>query len=435
MPAQLLNEHCQCVSSDREQLLGTLRGGLGEQAGQVEFADALFAQFPVFVDGRVVRQIQGVVSAVHELVTQPGFVQEALANAPETAAWDQGTQGILHGFDFHLSDGGPQLIEINTNAGGALLNVALAGAQRACCDAVQPFVLSPGAAAVHDAVMDGFANEFSRARRGSRELHSVAIVDEAPEAQFLYPEFLLFQELFRKRGIHALIVDPRGLQHRAGALWAGSSRIDLVYNRLTDFYLEGASVSELRSAVRAGDVVLTPGPRHHALLASKRHLATLSNAGELLKFGLSEASIAALLPHVPRAEVVCAERRDDLFARRKSLFFKPLAGYGGKAAYRGDKLTRSKFEDIVRGAYIAQATVAPSERTIRLDGGLVKLKLDVRAYVVDQRVVLLAARMYQGQTTNFRTPGGGFATVLSMPEFSVPVLGVPELSAPEQLGP
>ena len=31
------------------------------------------------------------------------------------------------------------------------------------------------------------------------------------------------------------------------------------------------------------------------------------------------------------------------------------------------------------------------------------------------RVLLAAARLYQGQTTNMRTPGGGFAPVLEVP--------------------
>ncbi len=41
------------------------------------------------------------------------------------------------------------------------------------------------------------------------------------------------------------------------------------------------------------------------------------------------------------------------------------------------------------------------------------LKLDLRAYVYDGRVQLTAARLYQGQTTNFRTAGGGFAPVFT----------------------
>ena len=43
-----------------------------------------------------------------------------------------------------------------------------------------------------------------------------------------------------------------------------------------------------------------------------------------------------------------------------------------------------------------------------------RLKMDIRAYVYAGSIQLLAARLYQGQTTNFRTPGGGFAPVYIM---------------------
>ena len=39
-------------------------------------------------------------------------------------------------------------------------------------------------------------------------------------------------------------------------------------------------------------------------------------------------------------------------------------------------------------------------------------KMDVRLYTYNGDTLLPAARLYQGQTTNFRTPGGGFAPVL-----------------------
>jgi hypothetical protein len=41
------------------------------------------------------------------------------------------------------------------------------------------------------------------------------------------------------------------------------------------------------------------------------------------------------------------------------------------------------------------------------------MKFDLRAYAYDGQVQWVAARLYQGQTTNFRTPGGGFAPVYS----------------------
>ncbi len=41
------------------------------------------------------------------------------------------------------------------------------------------------------------------------------------------------------------------------------------------------------------------------------------------------------------------------------------------------------------------------------------MKFDLRAFTYDGAVQWVAARLYQGQTTNFRTPGGGFAPVYS----------------------
>jgi hypothetical protein len=240
-------------------------------------------------------------------------------------------------------------------------------------------------------------------------------VDEAPESQFLHPEFRLFQELFRRHGLEAFITDPRHHVHRDGALWLGDRRIDLVYNRLTDFYFEAESSRALRTAYLENHVVVTPTPHHHALLANKRHLATLSDGEQLRRLGVSESDISLLTSMVPQAEIVQGADPLSLFERRKQLFFKPLAGYGSKAAYRGDKLTRGKFDAVLAGEYLAQRVVAPSERVIPFEGQTKRLKVDVRAYVVERRVILLAARLYQGQTTNFRTPGGGFASVLSLP--------------------
>jgi hypothetical protein len=46
----------------------------------------------------------------------------------------------------------------------------------------------------------------------------------------------------------------------------------------------------------------------------------------------------------------------------------------------------------------------------------VTLKADLRCYTYAGEVKLVTARLYQGQTTNFRTPGGGFAPVYTTVE-------------------
>jgi hypothetical protein len=114
---------------------------------------------------------------------------------------------------------------------------------------------------------------------------------------------------------------------------------------------------------------------------------------------------------VPLTCQVTLENAEDLWLRRKELFFKPVAGYGGKATYRGDKLTKRVWEEILKGEYIAQQQVAPSERGALLDNKHSSLKMDIRAYTYKGTIQLFAARLYQGQTTNFRTEGGGFSPV------------------------
>ncbi len=250
-------------------------------------------------------------------------------------------------------------------------------------------------------------------QRGSQPLKSIAIVDDAPEGQYLYPEFLLFQHLFEKAGLQALIVDPRQLESRDGALWIGEIKVDLVYNRLTDFYFEEPVHAALGKAYAAGEVVVTPHPAAHLMYADKRNLTLLSDAAVLQSWGVPEELIAILVNGIPRTFTVRPEDADRLWSERKQYFFKPVAGYGSKAAYRGDKMTRGVWEDVLQKSYVAQIIVPPSERTVDIAGVTVPLKLDVRNYVYGTTVQLLAARLYQGQTTNFRTVGGGFAPVFT----------------------
>jgi hypothetical protein len=172
----------------------------------------------------------------------------------------------------------------------------------------------------------------------------------------------------------------------------------------------------LRAAYTAGAVVLTPHPHAHALLADKHNLTILSDDALLARLGADAATRATLVAGVPRTVAVGAANAEALWRERRTLFFKPATGYGSKAAYRGDKLTRRVWESILAGDYVAQAIAPPSERMTPVDGSEAALKVDVRAYVYGATIQLVAARLYAGQTTNFRTPGGGFAPVFVVPE-------------------
>lgn len=408
-----LNAECFCVSLDREALRTAIdrdpaAGGLSQLIE--ERCPHLFAALPVFVSRRHVDEMAKIVAAVEEVVALPAYRAQVLSYAPQIARRDPGTAGVFTGYDFHLGAAGPKLIEINTNAGGALLNAVLGRAQRACCEEIASLVSGPiPVQSLERAIFDMFMQEWRLAGRGGVPAR-VAIVDDAPEQQFLYPEFVLFERLFRSFGVQAVVRAPEQLTFRDGQLRDADAPIDLLYNRLTDFSLQEEAHSAIRAAYLAQAAVVTPHPHAHALYADKRNLVVLSDAAHLRAMGVREETIGILARGVPRTRVVSAGLADELWAERRKLFFKPAAGFGSKATYRGDKLTKRVWSEILSRSYVAQDFVPPSERNI--DPGEA-LKVDVRNYAYAGRVQSLAARLYQGQTTNMRTPGGGFAPVLT----------------------
>ena len=405
------NRDCFCVSLDPAALRAALNAQSDGLAALIESrCPNLFAALPVFVSRPHIDAMAEVIGAVEETVALPGYRDAVLGHAPEIARHDPSTHGVFMGYDFHFDADGPRLIEINTNAGGALLNAMLGNAQRACCAPVAALVNGPlPPQALEREFFDMFMAEWRHARRTGLP-RRVVIVDSSPEEQFLYPEFMLFERLFRRFGVEAAIRAPEELRFSSGELHDSEGAIDLVYNRLTDFALREAANTALRAAYLAGAAVVTPHPRAHALYADKRNLALLTDPAKLCSWGARAASIEVLMRGVARTHLVSRADAERLWGERRRLFFKPACGYGSKAAYRGDKLTRRVWEEILSGDYVAQEMVAPSERGIAQG---TTLKVDVRNYVYEGAVQLLAARLYQGQTTNFRTAGGGFAPVLT----------------------
>ena len=416
--AEALNRDCFCRTLNLARLREQLEGEpslKGMMANITQTRPDLFSSTVVFISQQVQQQITATIAAIERVAALPGFQAQALARADASAQHDFGPLGACMGYDFHLSANGPQLIEINTNAGGLLLNVALARAQEACCDELDwAFTSSTRRDTLKNTIFDMFAAEWQK-QRGATPWRSVVIVDEAPPDQYLAPEFELFRQLFSQHGIHAAIADPSELSWQSGKLMHQGLPVDMVYNRLTDFYLIEPNHLALRQAHAANAVVLTPHPRAHALLADKRNLIALSQSELLLAWGASAADRKILSARVPATRLVTPERADELWAQRRQLFFKPVAGYGAKAAYRGDKLTRRVWAEILGSDFVAQALVPPSGRMTLVDGVQTDLKFDIRAYSYGGQVQLLAARMYAGQTTNFRTQGGGFAPVIVVP--------------------
>lgn len=389
--AHLNGECLDWAGMDNEALQRAIQAQGGEWSSLVkERCPHVFAAAPVFISELQLQQMRAVIAAVEEV-----------AGAPEAKS----ALGVFYGYDFHLNEQGAHLIEINTNAGGAFLNALLIGSQHGL------FLYGTAAAEsrLEQVFIDMFRNEW-RLVRGDAALKTIAIVDEQPESQYLYPEFLLMQKIFEREGYTVLIVDPSALQAREDGLYCDEQRVDLVYNRLTDFDLH--QFPHIRAAWDEQQVVLTPNPAHYRRYADKRKLTQFSDKEWLHSAGVSQASIDALMLGVPQTRLVRAQDADQWWSERKQWFFKPVSGYGSKGAYRGDKLTKRVFEEIMQSDYVAQRMAPPGERKVCMDGAESQsLKYDVRCYVYGGHIQLVAARLYQGQTTNFRTPGGGFALV------------------------
>lgn len=361
----------------------TLEGGAFAEA-IAPIQQQLFSSAVLHLDAIQIEKMRAVIAAVEEVVGK---------------AESNTALGVFYGYDFHVNEQGVHLIEVNTNAGGAFLNALLIESQR---------VGSTSEGNLEQTFIDMFRNEW-RLVRGDVPLKNIAIVDEIPESQFLYPEFLLAKQMFERAGITTFIVDPSQLHVREENLYIDGHRIDLIYNRLTDFDL--TRYPHIRTAWEMNQIVVTPNPMHYERYADKRKLAQFSDAELLRAEGVSQPNIEVLLSGVPETKVVRAADAEQWWVDRKQWFFKPMSGYGSKGAYRGDKVTKRVFEEIMQSDYVAQRLAVPGECSVNVADEVLSLKYDVRCYVYAGNIQLIAARLYQGQTTNFRTLGGGFASV------------------------
>ncbi len=290
---------------------------------------------------------------------------------------------VFTSFDFYLTPDGPRLIEVNTNAAGALL-VYLLGQYHGF-----------GGADYFTTVRSMF--ETVAAQAGVTSIRRIAIVDETPELQKTRFEFAMFQSLFQSWGWDCVIIDPGELT------WTGTElhgpdgfAIDLVYNRFCDFYLETPRAAALKSALAAGFPV-TPNPDEYGRMADKFVMIQLAKSQSPL--------IRQLIPPVIH---VNQENPEALWARRKSLFFKPAHSFGSKAAYKGERISRKVFQSFWDTETIAQPYFPAG--TVLRDG--IDYKYDIRVYAFEGQVQLIGARLFQGQLMNFQTAGGGFAPIV-----------------------
>jgi hypothetical protein len=357
----------------------------------------------VHLPRRDLRTMIRTVRALYRLSRMPAYRQAVMPLVPETARFDPGHDAVMMGYDFHLTEEGPLLIEVNTNAGGALLSYLAGFENEAAARAHMSDKLK-------NAFLQQFAEEihaFSQGRQ-DRPRH-VAIVDETPQEQFLYREMEAFAGLFRDWGCKAQVVDPQQLKAGADGATLDEEAVDLIYNRHCDFYLEEPAMAGIRDAYLNRRLCLTPNPFAYGLLGDKRRMVLWSDVGRLKDIGVSQEHVELLRRVVPVSRLLRTQDRDALWKDKSHWVFKPVDRFGSRGVLVGDKMTRKRFNALDDDTTLLQQFVAPS--LTPGDEAEKPMKTDLRLYAYRDRILGVGARLYHGQVTNLRTEGGGFAQV------------------------
>lgn len=288
---------------------------------------------------------------------------------------------VCNSFDYHLINNEiPKLIEVNTNAAFLALGVCL----------YDFWGVQPNTDFSFQKLIQTFKDEATALNLTDLK---IAIMDQKPEEQRLYLEFLIYQQLFTQNNIPCSITDLKDVSQ----LSSGT----LIYNRYTDFYLKDAVSVELKKLYQTGHVHLSPSPWEYFLMADKQRLSDWLTQTELpVPDSLLKIYDLALAD------------KDQIWSERKNLFFKPKTSFGGKQAYKGASMSRKVFDEAFAQGFVAQEFAPPSEIEVIQDGVSTQFKYDLRCYTYKDEIQLVIARLYQGQTTNLKTIGGGFAIVI-----------------------
>lgn len=348
------------------------------------------------------RRMHQLARTLFRLSLKQNYRQRVLPELPEVARFDPGHASVMMGYDFHLGPDGPRLIEVNTNAGGAF--VAWESQRRD---------LQGGNQAEPDErfqqrLLFSFTREWRDFSANKRPLQTLVIIDEKPESQPLYPEMVSCKNWLADNGIDTRIADPAELEASAEGVFHEGTHIDLIYNRHCDFYLEEAVMAGLRSAYLAGSVCLSPNPFSYGLLADKRRMILWSDADALKSLDLPKSYSDSLLELVPRSRLLAALDPVQVWDERAGLVFKPVARFGGRGVLTGKSITRKRFAEMEPETTLVQNLIPPSKIS---DSEGRSFKVDLRLFVYRDHLLGVGARLYQGQLTNLRTPGGGFAPV------------------------
>ncbi len=367
--------------------------------------DHLVSPLELRLPRKIYSDIEAAIRALHAIGHRPAYAAK-LELIPVIGETVTQHESVLMAYDFHTDEnGGAHLVEVNTNASGFLLSSLMDMTHTG----VAPDALEPLAK-----LRRSFESELKLWGKASA-VPTIAISDVDIPEQKMYAEFLMYRDWFRANGWKAEFCEGRDFTFAGGQLAAPLlPRVDLVYNRLTDFYLENPAHMALRQAFESQAACLSPNPREYWLLADKERLVDLGKPGFLESAGASVDEIAALQKVlIPTFDKSAFASVEEIWAQRRSLFFKPKRSHGGKSVYRGESVSKKVFERLMAEDVLVQKfTPAQKMPTDDPRSVLSNWKFDLRFYAYADQIQMVVARIYQGQVTNFSSPLGGFTKVV-----------------------
>ena len=339
---------------------------------------------------------------------------------------------LLMSYDFHLDQNNNlKLIEVNTHSSGYLVSDLV--------DQVNG--LNSQSKSALSSLKKSFEQEWESFSGIVLPPANTVIADHKIKDQKMYIEFLMYKDLLNSWGwpcqlheIADLRINPQGM-----LMDAQQKTVQMLYNRCTDFYFE--NWPHLKEAFLNQKCCISPHPREYLLLADKARLCEWNPKGFICAHSQNKPTQEEIKTHpkttniksnpkgficahsqnkptheeikkiqnvVPFTALVSSIPANELWGKRKNLFFKPLRGYGGKSVYRGKSISRNMFDRIIKKPGIFQEIVPPPTF---IDPSGIKWKYDIRAYAYKDQVQKLSARVYQGQLTQFQTPLSGFASI------------------------
>jgi hypothetical protein len=368
--------------------------GLQAQPLDTLVSENLLSPFTIRLPESVLNQAQQTVEVLFRLRENKTYQESYKKELEQLNLKDPGNKSICMSYDFHVTkENSLKLIEVNTNSSFLALGYEMYKARQLPLP-VKDFSF--------EEVRKNIETEMKLHGKPMKGPLSVAIIDEEPEKQRLFVEFLVYQELFKQWGWDSRILDYRQLK---------TATTDFIYNRFTDFFLANPESAELKKAFLNKQSCFSPNPYEYFLLADKQRMIDWSQPINLEKWKVGPEDQAVIQSAVPVSLSLEHHNKDDIWTKRKGFFIKPKRAFGSKQSYRGGSISRNIFDELVGQEFIVQEFIPASEQVFPTPEGDQSFKFDLRCHAYQGRLQLVVARLYQGQVTNLRTPLGGFACI------------------------